>query len=62
MDNLNAEICFALRLHNEDVVNLIGIGININIDIHSMIVVTILIYAVYGVTRFLCINLRRSFP
>lgn len=42
MDNLNAEICFALRLHNEDVVNLIGIGININIDIHSIAPVIII--------------------
>ena len=36
MDNLNAEICFALKSHNEDVVNLIGTGIQINIDIHSI--------------------------
>jgi len=36
VDNLNAEICFALKSHNEDVVNLIGTGIQINIDIHSI--------------------------
>ncbi len=36
MDNLNAELCFALRSHNEDIVNLVGTGININIDIHSI--------------------------